>query len=182
MRFLALVLLLPALALGQGYNRSEWAHWADFDRNCLNTRQEALVIGSLVPVQFAIGNDCLVSSGAWYDPFTGVVFTRAEQVDVDHIVPLAYAHQHGGANWSPLLKKVFANDTENLLIVSLSQNRSKGAAGPAQYLPPNQRFHCEYARLWLHLGRKYELTLAGADVLVITSLLNECRSNANERH
>lgn len=89
-----------------------------------------------------------MATGACLGPFTGQVFTRSDQLDVDHIIPLAYVHRNGGADWSALLKKVFANDPENLLVVELGENRSKGASGPVEFMPPSEEYHCEYARKW----------------------------------
>jgi 3-isopropylmalate dehydratase small subunit len=67
-----------------------------------------------------------VATGIWLGPFTGEVFTLASDVDIDHIIPLRYAHGHSGADWSPLLKKVFANDPDNILVTKDNANQTKG--------------------------------------------------------
>lgn len=167
--------LLPVLALAAEYDRQEWKHWEDFDSDCQNARHELLIQNSLVAVAFTSESGCYVAKGAWLEPFTGKVHTEATQLDVDHVIALRYAHEHGGAEWPALLKKVFANDPENLLAVDRSENRSKGWRGPSEYMPPDKTFHCEYARLWLHLVRKYELEPAAADKLAITGTLAGCK-------
>jgi hypothetical protein len=45
----------------------------------------------------------------WIGAFTGKEFTKASDVDIDHKIPVKYAHDHSGADWSPLLKRLFAN-------------------------------------------------------------------------
>ena len=170
-----LLLLVPLSALAQEYDRGDWSHWEDFDRNCLNTRHELLIERSLVEVTYTSDSGCYVATGAWQGPYTGSIFTLASEVEVDHVVALRYAHEYGGAGWSPLLKKVFANDPANLLIVERGENRSKGWRGPSQYLPPNKRFHCDYAQTWLHVVRKYEIEPPASDRLAITGLVNGCR-------
>lgn len=95
-------------------------------------------------------------------------------MDVDHVVPLRYAHEHGGAGWSPLLKKAFANDPANMVAIESGENREKGWSGPAEYMPPNEGYHCEYARQWRHLARKYELEIPEADSTAIDNVLEEC--------
>lgn len=175
MRLILLLTFLPPLAFAQDYDRDEWGGWQDYDRDCLNTRHELLQAQSLVEVTYTSDSGCYVATGAWQGPFTGQVYTQASQVEVDHVIALRYAHEHGGAGWSALLKKVFANDPENLLIVDGGENSSKGWQGPSGYMPPNEGYHCEYARRWLHLVRKYELDIPSADRLAITGVMNGCR-------
>lgn len=156
------------------YQRKEWRHWEDFDGDCQNARQELLIAQSRHPISFTNPRGCTVASGQWFDAYTGLMFSKASDVDIDHVIPLKYAHDHGAATWSPLLKKVFANDPENLLIVDDNENQRKSAQGPADYLPRLQ-FHCEYASKWQGLARKYELQLAHRDTLVIARILSNCR-------
>lgn len=45
--------------------------------------------------------------------------------EVDHIVPLHGAHLSGGADWTPALKRSFANDPSNWWCIPRTLNRSK---------------------------------------------------------
>ena len=167
--FSSAVLAQPA------YDRDDWKHWEDFDGDCQNTRQELLIVSSIIPVTFTNARGCTVATGIWLGPYTGQIFTKASDVDIDHIVPLKYASDHGGADWSPLLKKVFANDPDNILVTEDNANQSKGAKGPSEYMPPRQEYRCEYIRRWRFLLSKYELEADADDLRVIRDVGRSCR-------
>lgn len=174
MRIALLCCLLVTLpCVSQEYNRADWRHWSDFDGDCQNTRHELLIAQSLMPVTFTSDSECYVATGLWIGPYTNEVFLQASDVDIEHVIPLSYAHHAGGAAWSPLLKRVFANDPENLLIVKDNANQSKGDRGPSGYMPRHQ-YQCEYARKWRHLSRKYDLVLPQADASVLAFMRAIC--------
>ncbi len=81
------------------YDRSDWPHWLDNDKDCQNTRQEILIQTSNKTVEFKSENKCNVLSGEWYDPYSGDTFTISKELDLDHIVPLKFAHGHGADKW-----------------------------------------------------------------------------------
>lgn len=139
------------------YNRQLYKHWIDADKDCQNTRAEILIQTSLIKPKFKPPKECVVISGKWFDPYSGKYFTKANQVDIDHIAPLKYAHEHGGNGWHKKKRQDFANDFENLIVVSASLNRQKGAKGPQEWLPPNKSYHCEYLQRWQYVHKKYQL-------------------------
>jgi hypothetical protein len=148
---------LPKEALN--YNRRDWPHWVDWDGDCQNERHEVLIEQSKIPVKFKRNRGCSVSWGLWRDPYSGREFTKASDLDIDHIVPLMWAHQHGGYRWSREEKRQFANDHENLIAVQKELNREKGAQGPDMWLPPNEKFRCTYVKRFLSILNKYKLQL-----------------------
>lgn len=123
-----------------GYNRKNWRHWIDKNNDCQDARAEILIASSSVDVTFRNSQLCTVYSGKWYDPYSDKVWTLASDVDIDHIVPLAWAYSHGASGWSSEKKAKFANDGENLIAVNDNINQAKGAKGPGQWLPPNDSF------------------------------------------
>jgi 5-methylcytosine-specific restriction endonuclease McrA len=149
-----ILFLLPSLAFAD-YDRADWKHWIDADSDCQDTRQEILIRDSLIPVELS-ENGCRVVAGVWQGQYTGEVFTRPKALDIDHIVPLKWAYKHGGENWSPLLRQVFANDPENLLAVKASANRAKGAKGPDEYMPEQNQ--CMYLQQWRSIVGRYGLS------------------------
>lgn len=142
-------------ALADDYNRSAFRHWIDENRNCINTRHELLKSQSTGPVT-KNEDGCRVLHGRWNDPYTGEIFLESHLVDIDHLVPLRWAWINGAYAWSDEKREQFANDERNLFIVSASANRSKGARGPDEWLPPNEEFHCQYVTRYLRILILYD--------------------------
>jgi hypothetical protein len=155
------------------YDRDLYKHWSDFDKDCMNTRHEMLAATSQSKPTLS-PNGCYVSKGLWNDPFSGKQFTRASDLDVDHIVPLAWAHAHGAHAWTANTREQFANDPENLLVVDDSLNQAKGKKGPDEWLPPNQSYRCEYLSKWRHVLSKYKLAMLPKENRIFTRQIQAC--------
>lgn len=156
------------------YNRKAWPHWIDADGDCQNTRQEMLITTSQKPVQFKDSKHCIVIYGKWYEVYTGKTFTRASDVDIDHIVPLAHAHRHGADKWTKAQRRTFANDFENLLVVNDSINRSKSDQAPHEWLPPLKSYWCEYGKRWERIKDKYRLWYSKQERFTLNQLAETC--------
>jgi hypothetical protein len=113
---------------------------------------------------------CRVTRGRWLDPYTNQIFLDPGDLDVDHLVPLAWAHARGGHSWSSERRRAFANDPRNLFAVEASVNRSKGADGPTDWLPPNEAFQCEYITRFVRVVLTYELSPAAGEAQAINDL------------
>ncbi|MBF0279725.1 MAG: HNH endonuclease [SAR324 cluster bacterium] len=156
------------------YDRGLYKHWIDADGDCQNTRHEVLIEESQVDVEFKTDEQCIVSAGRWLDPYTGEIFTDPQELDVDHVVPLREAHISGAYLWDSKKKERYANDLDDaghLVAVSLSANRSKGAKDPADWLPPYTSFHEEYARVWIRIKQRWELTFDDAEIAALEKIL-----------
>ncbi len=162
------------------YKRTDWDHWIDNDGNCRDTRHELLIRESLVSVSFKSRSDrkkCEVESGQWYGPYIGRMFTASGSMDLDHIIPIKWAHLHGGWQWTLDQKRAFANDYQNLVLVDSGNNRSKNAKGPSKWLPPNEAYYCEYISKWEYLINKYELKPGTKDQKKINKIVKSCKLN-----
>lgn len=139
-----------------GYDRSEFGHgWADLDGDCQDSRAEALISTSTTMVRFADERRCRVVTGRWISMFTGNVIQNAGDIDIDHVVPLKWAWDHGASSWTKAKREKFANDPVNLIPVEASLNRSKGAQGPEEWLPPAGK--CQYVSRFVRIVRVYGL-------------------------
>jgi len=143
----------------KAYQRSAFGRWKDDDDDCMNTRHELLARLSSVAVTLS-PDGCRVVRGHWLDPYTGRTFLSADDLDVDHLVPLKWAWTHGADRWDRAQRERFANDPINLFAVDDSTNRRKGAQGPMDWLPPNQAFQCQYLTRFQRVLRIYSFQAA----------------------
>lgn len=167
---------VPAGSAAPQYDRRSWVHWIDEDGDCQNSRAELLIKTSLQPVEFTSDSRCTVQSGYWIDAYSGLTIVLARDIDIDHIVPLGWANARGGYAWDRELKKRFANDEQNLIPTSKSLNRSKGAKGPTEWMPPLPDFRCDYLHLFDAVVRGYELAYIAEEKEVIEDMLADCGS------
>ncbi|WP_299592874.1 DUF1524 domain-containing protein [uncultured Microbulbifer sp.] len=172
-RALSAILLafLSTACFGQDYDRHEWLpRWSDADRDCQNTRHELLIRFSLAPVTFKNSKNCQVAFGLWMDPYTGSFFEKASDLDVEHIVPLKWAHDHGAAGWSREKKRMFAEDPDNLWLVDDGRNQSKGHRGPDQWMPPYGPVRQVYLRRFMAIAEKYGLQASDVELQIFLAM------------
>ena len=141
--------------------------WIDVDQDCQNTRQESLISNATGPVYYATPKKCRVVRGRWISPYTNDILTDASKVDIDHIVPLKFAHLRGAYKWSYEMRRKFANDPINLYAVELSLNRSKGARGPTEWLPPLNQ--CQYMLRFLRISLAYGIQITEDEARLFNS-------------
>lgn len=159
------------------YDRKLWKHWVDADKDCQDTRQEVLIRDSEEPVTYKEERECKVATGKWTCPYTGTVITDPSKVDVDHMVALKDAHESGGWGWPKDQRQGFANDLDgpvHLRATSQFGNRSKGAKGPDEWLPPLESYRCQYIMDWVGVKEGYELGMGEGEYAVITYMLHIC--------
>ena len=140
-----------------GYNRSAFKHWIDADRNGCNARAEVLIEEAVVKPK--IGAKCKLTGGKWFSAYDGKTITNASLLDVDHMVPLAEAWRSGAWKWTAAQRQAYANDLDNseaLIAVTLSTNRSKGDKDPSLWMPSIDQ--CTYIQNWISIKSKYSLT------------------------
>ena len=160
---------------GAGYSRDKFGHgWDDEDGDCINTRHELLMAQSTSTVETG-SNHCTVSRGRWLDPYTGKIFYDAQELDIDHLVPLKWAWDHGADEWTDEKRERFANDPVNLFAVQASENRKKGAKGPLEWMPSDESFHCQYIFRFIRVVETYGLMVSDTEMQAILNLsLHKC--------
>ncbi|EGD56999.1 HNH endonuclease family protein [Gordonia neofelifaecis] len=120
-----------------------------------------------------------VASGTLTSPYTGrsVAFRRGRgsaAVQIDHIVPLAYAWDMGAASWGGPRRRSFANDPANLAAVDAASNQSKSDAEPARWMPPLRAFHCQYAVQFVTVLAAYGLPVDAPSRDTLVNALKSC--------
>lgn len=184
---LAGVAVLPERAHRYDYRRPAFGDaWDDnndapLGRNGCDTRDDILN-RDLVDKTYVWTKRCpnAVATGTLHDPYTSttIVFQRGakvgEAVQIDHIVPLAYAWDMGAYDWPPPERLRFANDPANLLAVEGQANQDKGDSPPAQWMPPNAAFACQYAMQFITVLRGYQLPVDQASAGVLRQAAATC--------
>lgn len=169
---LAGITVVPKRIRGGDYRRPAYgAAWDDDNsapggRNGCDTRDEILD-RDLTDKTYVSTKRCrtAVAAGRLRDPYTNatITFARGDQigaaVQIDHIVPLAFAWDMGARDWTAETRKRFANDPANLLAVDGPANQDKGDSPPGEWMPPNSAFWCAYAMQFIEVVRGYRLPL-----------------------
>ena len=155
------------------YLEEDWPHWM-LVGSCQTVRTQILQATSQVPVTWTNPRECEIREGRWIDPYSGEEFERAARLEIDHIIPLAYANAANGFQWDDRTRMEFANDPLNLVPVSRDIHRKKRDRSISAWRPPEKDYHCEYAAAWRDVARKYDLDLFATDRSRINSILDDC--------
>src|SRR5271166_1283008 len=184
---LAGIVVLPLRAHRYDYRRPAFGDaWDDnndapLGHNGCDTRDDILN-RDLVDKTYVSIKRCpnAVATGTLHDPYTNttIAFQRGakvgEAVQIDHIVPLAYAWDMGAYGWGVPERMRFANDPANLLAVEGQANQDKGDSPPALWMPPNTAFACLYAMQFITVLRGYQLPVDQASTGVLRQAAATC--------
>lgn len=162
-----------------GYDREEFPHWAadgtefgwlDTEGSC-DVRDDALIRDGR---GVRLDDECAIYAGTWLDPYTGRTLRDPQDVDIDHLVPLANAYRSGASQWADADREDYANDPLVLLSADDGTNQAKGDKGPEAWRPPNRDFWCEYSRRWVWIKLDWGLTVTGAERAALEDMLATC--------
>jgi hypothetical protein len=160
-----------------GYSRDRFPHWRRVDEYC-DVRDAVLKRdGTAVTTT----RTCRITKGSWYSPFDGKTYTDPDQIDIDHMVPLANAWRSGADGWTDDQRTDFANDLARpqLLAVSRATNRAKGDQDPSGWKPPNRDYWCAYAQRWIAVKSYWALTVTEREKSELREMLGTCRAQSS---
>ncbi|GAB7033794.1 HNH endonuclease family protein [Streptomyces platensis subsp. malvinus] len=155
-----------------GYSRSKFPHWIDQGKGC-NTREVVLKRDGKNVHQ---DGSCAAVSGTWVSPYDGATWTKASDLDIDHVVPLSEAWKSGASKWTTARRQALANDLTHsqLIAVTDNVNQEKGDKDPAKWLPPKASYRCQYARMWVWVKHEYGMTADSAEKAALKKILDRC--------
>jgi hypothetical protein len=155
-----------------GYSRDRFQHWDAQGDGC-NTRDLVL---KREGAQVVTGTDCAITRGTWFSVYDGKSVTDPQDIDIDHMVPLANAWRTGASAWTDQQREAFANDLDRpqLIAVTSSSNRSKGDQDPSEWKPPRREYWCTYAQSWIAVKAYWKLSVTAAEKDALSAMLNTC--------
>ena len=179
--------VVPARVRGYDYLRAAFGQAWDDDNgapgghNGCDTRNDILD-RDLIGKTYVSTKRCprAVAGGTLRDPYTNatVAFVRGNQVgasvQIDHLVPLAFAWDMGARDWTDDMRTRFANDPANLLAVVGEANQDKGDQPPGTWMPPNTAFWCQYAIQFIAVLRGYDLPVDEASAHQLREATASC--------
>ncbi|MBP2457749.1 hypothetical protein ABID70_000311 [Clavibacter michiganensis] len=154
--------------------------WADADGNGCDQRDDVLV-RDMARVAFASDDPrCTVVAGHLDDVYTGhgIDFARGPRtsaaVQIDHLVPLSWAWQHGAWSWTDERRERLATDLDELQAVDGPTNQDKSDQGPGTWLPPDAGYRCLYVTRFAFVVSRYGMSIDDADRSAIDRVLQAC--------
>jgi len=109
-----------------GYQRALFPTWKDVLHDGCTARKEVLMQEAVIAPKG--GSGCYLIGGEWIDPYSGKKLTKYNQVQIDHLVPLAEVWRSGGYSWTATEREYYANDIfdhRTLIAVSGTLNEQK---------------------------------------------------------
>lgn len=143
-----------------GYQRALFGGWIDADGDGFTTRAEVLISESKVAVTWNTRHTIL--TGRWYSLYDARTWTKASDVDIDHVVPLAEAWRSGAWSWSSSRRIAYANDLGagwTLRAVTDNVNQAKGDGDPTTWMPPYAPATCRYLADWVSIKIRWKLSV-----------------------
>jgi len=163
-----------------GYVRNKFKHWITISRvgqlGC-DSRKSVIIDEALIKP--TIGKNCALIGGKWLSIYDNVEVTDAGKLDVDHMVPLAEAWDSGASLWTDLQRQQYANDMvdpRHLIAVTGSSNRSKSDQDPADWMPTNKSYACEYIANWVEIKVRWSLSIDAKEKAALISNLKGCKA------
>lgn len=181
---LAQLTVAPESDGGLDYDRDLYMPrgWLETDRDGCNVREAVLIAEALSISE--VDQNCRPLDGLWLSWYDGETFDDPSDLDIDHMVPLAEAHDSGAAGWTAQRRTAYANDLylhAALTAVSASSNRTKSADDPAEWKPPLQAAWCQYAHDWIAVKLKWSLTADQPEVDALRTMLDTCPASYQRR-
>ena len=158
-----------------GYKRTLFKHWIGAGNGC--DSRKAVIISEAISKPSVLPG-CVLKGGEWLSVYDNVKVTDAGKLDVDHMVPLAEAWDSGASAWDAKKKEMYANDQtdpRHLIAVTGGSNRSKSDQDPAEWMPTNKAYACEYLVNWVSIKVRWNLSVDKTEKDFITNALKPCK-------
>lgn len=150
--------------------------------NCSSTRTRVLLRDSKVKAHSSAS--CKAVIGKWKSQYDDVLIATSnhQELQVDHVVPVAEAWASGASKWTSEQRHDFFNDLvypHSLIAVSAKSNDSKKDKQPSEWMPSNLRFQCVYIGYWIAVKYRWSLSVDSAERADLENRLKECGNRSD---
>jgi hypothetical protein len=159
------------------YERELFPHWTDKDGDGCDARREVLIAEAIEKPSVDKEANCSLTGGTWASYFDDVIIDNADDMTVDHMVPLAEAWRSGASGWDEDTRTRFANDAGyaySLVGVTRQANSSKSDQDPASWMPQNQK--CRYLLEWVSVKLRWGLSADPEEMGALKTASAKCSS------
>lgn len=151
-------------------------------KTCLNIRGLVLQRDAQGDLSYSDTKHCRITGAHWVDPYTNKHLYSANDIQIDHMVPLKNAYISGAWEWDYAKRCAYTNFMGNefhLLPVLGYENSRKGDRSPDSYLPPSKEYVCQYIVNWLKIKMIWKLKLGKQEALSIENLVQKYNCNTH---
>lgn len=168
----------------QSFNETSFPHFISSDKNpCWSVKNSILYAqkseGKFV-MQDAYRHEtsdmtkaCSIKEGTWIDTYTGKKLS-VDSANLDFVIPLQYANNHGASSWDNSKKQAFANDKDNFVVASTSAIAKRHGRTPAKWLPDNNKYACVLSKKFVSVANKYSLSITQDDKTALDKAISKC--------
>lgn len=164
----------------------DWPHYIPFkESDCWSVKDEVIsshgVKGTVKYLDLyreptsSKDKACSVDSGEWIDSYTSKKIKKIDDVTVDYVVGLETANYLGGNKWGIEQKTKFANDPENMVVVSKKSKEDRDGLGLDEWSPKNKTASCNFSKNYAMILKKYNLSLDDNTEEELKSSLSKCK-------
>lgn len=155
------------------YDRDDFGgRWVDFDGTGCTSRQDVLRRDATE----VVGAGCQPDQLVIQDRYTGSAFVAlsAGEVEIDHVVAVYDAWLTGAQDWDDHTRVAFYQDKLNLIATEGAVNQAKSSSNAAQWLPPYEGAHCDFAARVVSVKAKWGLGVTDAEQDALAGVLRGC--------
>lgn len=161
----------------EGYDRDAFGYGPGENEDAAGCWARPRVLAAQAVTAPEVRSGCWIVAGEWISPYDGRTHRRDDGLEIDHLVALAEAWQSGAHAWGAEQLRAFGNSVEPWAMVAVTAelNQAKGAAGPEEWMPPEEAARCWYVWAWVETKTRWGLAM---DPLEAEFVLAEARSCA----
>lgn len=131
------------------------------------------------PQDYPHGSDlkevAIAELGGVWSPYELKEFGSTDEAEIEHVVALEEAHRSGLCLQSRLVRRLFANDSRNIALVSKDLNRPDAASDASDWMPPYNG--CWWAQRVVEVKTRWNLSVDYHEAQALESLLTGCTAD-----